>query len=59
MKKYDPKEHAWTGDFYNEKEWEEETKNPSGYLDEIINSAFPSLAQTTVPSLDQLQFLSE
>lgn len=29
IKPYESNKHAWTGDYYNEKEFEEETKNPT------------------------------
>jgi len=57
LRKYNHKEHAWTGDFYDEDEYTKETENPSGYLDDIINNAFPSLAQTqAMNSLEALEF---
>jgi len=56
LTKYDHKEHAWTGDFYDEDEYIKETENPTDYVSDIINKAFPSLAQTGTMTLEQLQY---
>lgn len=58
LKPYDHREHAWASDFYDEKDYEEETNSPTNYVDDIINKAFPSLAQVSAGSLESLQYAS-